>query len=183
MNYYEKTIKEERKYTGNVINVDKLTVLLPSGKEATRDIVRHPGASAVVAITEEGKMVMVEQYRKPNDMISLEIPAGKLDENELPEICAKRELKEETGYIAGNVKKAFTVHSSPGFCDEELHIFYATDLIKEKACPDEGEFISTMEYSIPNLLQMITKGEITDAKTIIGIFFADRIRKDEHKLS
>ena len=183
MNYYEKTIKEERKYTANNINVDKLTVLLPDGKEATRDIVRHPGACAVVAINDKGKMVMVEQYRKPNDMISIEIPAGKLDENELPEICAKRELEEETGYIAGNVKKVFTVHSSPGFCDEELHIFLATDLILESACPDEDEFISSKEYSIPDLLQMVIQGEITDAKTIIGIFLADKIQKGEYKSS
>ena len=133
MNYYEKTIKEERKYTGNIINVDKLTVLLPDGKEATRDIVRHPGACAVVAINDKGKMVMVEQYRKPNDMISIEIPAGKLDENELPEICAKRELEEETGYIAGNVKR-FLPYTHLRILRRRAYIFLATDLILESAC-------------------------------------------------
>src|SRR5690554_1384709 len=100
MNYEEKTVKVDRKYTGNIINVDRVTVELPNGKEATRDIVRHPGASVVVPITDDGELLLVEQFRKPCEMISLEIPAGKLDDGEDPEVCAIRELREETGYIA-----------------------------------------------------------------------------------
>lgn len=118
MNYYEKTIKEERKYTGNIINVDKVTVVLPNGKESTRDVVRHPGASVIVPITNDGKIIMVEQYRKPCEMISLELPAGKLDAGEPPEECAKRELHEETGYIAGKLTKVLSIHTTPGFSDE-----------------------------------------------------------------
>ncbi|NLX77526.1 MAG: NUDIX hydrolase [Clostridiaceae bacterium] len=183
MNYYEKTVNEERKYTGNIINVDKVTVVLPDGRESTRDVVRHPGASVILPITDDGKIIMVEQYRKPCEMISLELPAGKLDAGEPPEECAKRELQEETGYIAGKLAKVLTIHSTPGFSDEVLHMFVATDLVEKNAHPDEDEFISCRKYDISELISMVEKGEITDAKTIIGIFLADRIIKGEHKLS
>ena len=126
---------------------------------------------------------MVEQFRKPCEMISLELPAGKLDAGEPPEVCAKRELHEETGYIAGKITKVLTIHSTPGFSDEVLHMFVATDLVEKKACPDEEEFISCKLYEISDLISMIEKGDITDAKTIIGIFLADRIKKGENKLS
>lgn len=183
MNYYEKTISEERKYTGNIINVSKITVELPNGKVATRDVVRHPGASVVVPITDDGMLLMVTQFRKPCDMISLELPAGKLDNGEAPEICAKRELLEETGFLAGNMVKALEIHSTPGFSDELLHMYVATNLVKSEAHPDEDEFISCSKHSIPDLINMIKKGEITDAKTIIGIFLADKIEKGEYKIS
>ena len=183
MNYYEKTVNEERKYTGNIINVDKVTVVLPDGRESTRDVVRHPGASVILPITDDGKIIMVEQYRKPCEMISLELPAGKLDAGEPPEECAKRELQEEIGYIAGKLAKVLTIHSTPGFSDEVLHMFVATDLVEKNAHPDEDEFISCRKYDISELISMVEKGEITDAKTIIGIFLADRIIKGEHKLS
>lgn len=183
MNYYEKTIREDRKYTGNIINVNKLTVELPNGKEATRDVVRHPGASVVVPMTDNGMLLMVTQFRKPCDMISLELPAGKLDSGEDPENCAKRELHEETGFIAGKMVKAFEIHSSPGFSDEVLHMYVATNLTEGEACPDEDEFISCSRHSIADLISMVKKGEITDAKTIIGIFLADKITKNEYIIS
>lgn len=183
MNYSEKTIHEERKYTGNIINVNRATVILPNGKEATRDIVRHPGASVIVPITDDWELLLVEQYRKPCEMVSLEIPAGKLDPGESPDICARRELKEETGYIAGNIQKALAIHSSPGFSDEVLHLYVATQLSESISCPDEDEFISCRKYSIPECISMVHNGQITDAKTIIGIFLADRIRKGEYKIS
>ncbi len=183
MNYFEKTIKEERKYTGNIINVDRLTVELPSGKEATRDVVRHPGASVVIPVTDDGMLLLVTQYRKPNDMISIELPAGKLDYGEEPEICAKRELCEETGFKAGNMIKVISIHSTPGFSDEVLHMYIATNLIEAVACPDEDELISCSKYSIPDCLCMIQKGEITDAKTVVGVLLADKIIRDEYKIS
>ncbi|NLY18905.1 MAG: NUDIX hydrolase [Clostridiaceae bacterium] len=183
MNYYEKTIKDERKYTGNIINVSRLTVELPNGKVATRDVVSHPGAAVVVPITDDGMLLMVTQYRKPCDMISLELPAGKLDDGEDPEVCAKRELLEETGYLAGNMVKALNIHSTPGFSDELLHMYVATNLIKSEACPDEDEFITCSKHSIPDLINMIKEGKITDAKTIVGIFLADKIKKGEYKIS
>jgi ADP-ribose pyrophosphatase len=183
MNYEEKTISEERKYSGNIINVNRATVILPNGKQATRDIVRHPGASVVVPITEDGELLLVQQYRKPCEMISLELPAGKLDEGESPETCAIRELHEETGYRAGNIHKVMSIHSTPGFSDEVLHMYVATGLTEGHSCPDEDEFISCRKYSVQECLNMVQNGQITDAKTIIGIFLADRIKKGEYKIS
>jgi ADP-ribose pyrophosphatase len=183
MDYFERTIKEERKYTGNIINVDKVTVLLPSGREATRDVVRHPGAAVVVPILDNGNILLVKQYRKPCDMISLEIPAGKLDKGEEPIACAERELAEETGYHAKSLHKVMTIHSTPGFSDEVLHMYVATGLTKFDACPDEDEFITCGEYSVTDCISMVNSGEITDAKTIIGIFLADRIIRGEYKTS
>ncbi|NLN65980.1 MAG: NUDIX hydrolase [Clostridiaceae bacterium] len=183
MEYEEKTVREERKYSGNIINVNRATVILPNGKQATRDIVRHPGASVVVPITDNGELLLVKQYRKPCEMISLELPAGKLDEGESPETCAVRELEEETGYIAGNIYRAMSVHSTPGFSDEVLHIFVAMNLSEGSFCPDEDEFISCRKYTVEQCLQMICDGQITDAKTIIGIYLADKIQKGEYKIS
>lgn len=182
MNYTEKTISEKHIYSGNIINVKLLTVSLPDGRQATRDIVMHPGASAVVPLNENGEIYMVRQYRKPIEAESLEIPAGKLDSGEAPEVCAARELKEETGLQAGKLTHLVSIHSTPGFSNEVLHLYAATDLSEGESCADADEFISTERYSVERLVNMILKGEITDAKSIIGILMADRIVKGEIKL-
>lgn len=175
MDYNEKTVSEEQVYKGNIINVYHTTVTLPDGRQATRDIVRHPGASAVIPVNEKGEVYMVRQFRKPLDAISLEIPAGKLDPGEEPAHCAARELKEETGLTAGKLTHLISVHSTPGFSDEVLHIFAATDLNEGESCADDDEFISTEKYTVGQLLDMIMEGRITDAKSIIGIFLAEKI--------
>lgn len=175
MEFTEKTVSKKSIYNGNIINVEQLTVTLPDGRQATRDIVRHPGASAVVAMNEKGEMYMVRQFRKPLEAVSLEIPAGKLDHGEDPLECARRELKEETGLSAGKLKHIVSVHSTPGFSDEVLHIYAAVNLKEGDSCADADEFLSTEKYSVAKLLNMILEGKITDAKTIIGVFLADRI--------
>jgi ADP-ribose pyrophosphatase len=179
MNYEEKTISKQHIYTGNVIAVDLLTVTLPNGKEATRDIVSHPGASVVIPLTDEGELYMVNQFRKPLERESLEIPAGKLDKGEEPFECARRELKEETGLEAENIKHVISVHSTPGFCNEVLHMYLATGLIEGEACTDEDEFLSVEKIPVKVLLDKVFSHEITDAKTIIGILLADKIIKGE----
>ncbi len=175
MDYKETTISEESIYEGNIINVQRLTVKLPDGRQATRDIVKHPGASAVIALNENEEMYMVRQFRKPLEAVSLEIPAGKLDYGEDPFVCAKRELKEETGLTADNVTRVISIHSTPGFSDEILHIYAATFLKEGESCADDDEFISTEKYTVKQLLHMILEGKITDSKSIIGIFLADKI--------
>lgn len=175
MNYYEKTISGKHIYRGNIIDVEMLTVTLPDGREATRDIVRHPGAAAVIPLNEKGEIYMVRQFRKPLEAVSLEIPAGKLDKDEDPAICAARELKEETGLTAEKLTRLVSVHSTPGFSDEVLHLFAATGLKEGESCADDDEFITTEKYSVEQLTDMVLKGEITDAKSIIGILLADRI--------
>lgn len=179
MNYEEKTINKKHIYTGNVIAVDLLTVTLPNGKEASRDIVSHPGASVVIPLTSEGELYMVRQFRKPLESESLEIPAGKLDKGEDPFECAKRELKEETGLDAENVKHLISIHSTPGFCDEILHMYLATGLKEGTACTDEDEFLSVEKVHVNDLIQRVLSHEITDAKSIIGILLADKIMKGE----
>ncbi|HOA55932.1 MAG: NUDIX hydrolase [Acetivibrionales bacterium] len=175
MNYYEKTVSEKEIYRGNIIDVDLLTVTLPDGREATRDIVRHPGAAAVIPLNEKGEIYMVRQFRKPLDAVSLEIPAGKLDAGEDPVICAGRELKEETGLTAEKLTFLVSLHSTPGFSDEVIHLFAATGLKEGDSCADEDEFITTEKYSVAELIDMVLKGKITDAKSMIGILLADRI--------
>lgn len=182
MNYEEKTIGREHKYKGNVISVDKVTVVLPNGKEASRDVVYHPGASVVVPINDQGEVYMVTQYRKPIDKTTLEVPAGKLDPGEDPMACAIRELKEETGLDAKNVKHIVSIHSTPGFCNEVLHMYVAMDLVEGDSCADEDEFISSRKIHVDQLVDMVLRHEITDGKSIIGILLADKIVKGEIKL-
>ncbi|NLP13400.1 MAG: NUDIX hydrolase [Clostridium sp.] len=182
MEYEEKTISKKEVYKGNIINVEKWQVLLPNGKEASRDIVIHPGASVIIPLTENNELYMVRQYRKPVDAELLELPAGKLDEEEDPEVCAKRELKEETGLDADELKHVLSVNSTPGFSNEVLYIYLATGLHEGTACTDEDEFLRIEKVPVKKLLDMILNHEITDAKTIIGILLADRIIKGEMKI-
>ncbi|OPZ92832.1 MAG: ADP-ribose pyrophosphatase [Firmicutes bacterium ADurb.Bin419] len=179
MNYEEKTLSRKHIYKGNIIDVECWNVLLPNGKEASRDVVLHPGASVVIPITDKGEVYMVRQFRKPIDLESLEIPAGKLDKGEDPLVCAKRELKEETGLDAKDVRHLLDIHSAPGFSNEILHMYVAKDLYEGESCADEDEFISAEKYPINTLVDMVVKNEITDAKTIIGILMADKIIKGE----
>jgi ADP-ribose pyrophosphatase len=175
MKFEEKTVSRKHIYQGNIINIESLTVTLPDGKEATRDMVSHPGASVIIPLNENGELYMVRQYRKPIEKVSLEIPAGKLDKGEDPAVCAERELKEETGLSADRIEHLMSVHSTPGFCNEVLHIYLATGLKEGEQCSDEDEFITCEKIPVNELVNMVKSGEITDAKTIIGILMADRI--------
>ncbi|MCX7708823.1 MAG: NUDIX hydrolase [Clostridia bacterium] len=182
MNYEEKTTSRKNIYEGSVIKVDALTVSLPNGNEGKRDLVIHPGASAVIPINENGEMYMVRQYRKPLEKVSLEIPAGKLDPGEDPQVCAGRELKEETGLDAETVQHIVSIHTTPGFCNEVIHMYVATGLTEGESCADEDEFISAEKIAVPELIKMVLNHEITDAKSIIGILIADKVIKGEIKV-
>ena len=179
MNYYEKTLSIQPVYQGSIINVERLTVELPNGRTATRDVVRNPGASAIVPITEDGKIILVEQFRKPIEKVSLEIPAGKLDKGEDPDHCAARELKEETGYTAKNIKKILAINPVPAYAEEVIHIYLATGLTAGESNPDEDEFISAKAYGLDEIMSMIQNGIITDSKTISSVLFAARLLKME----
>lgn len=181
MDYAEKTVSVEDIYQGRVIKVKSQVVEMPNGKKAERDLVMHPGASVVVPLTENGELYMVRQYRKPIEKMSLEVPAGKLDEGEDPLDCAYRELGEETGLKAEKMEFLMEVHSTPGFCNEKLNLYLATGLKEGEAHSDEDEFLSCERIPVRQLVDMIISGEVTDAKTIIGILVADRILKGEWK--
>jgi ADP-ribose pyrophosphatase len=175
MDYYEETINTKQIYKGNVINIESLTVKLPDGRTATRDKVLHPGASVVIPLSAENEIFMVRQFRKAIEMVTLELPAGKLDKGEDPKDCAFRELKEETGLVAEKLEHVISIHSTPGFCDEVLHLFLATGLTEGQAETEDDEFITTEKIHVDKLVKMIHSGEITDAKTIIGVLLADRM--------
>jgi NUDIX domain. len=175
MNYYEKTIKTEPVYEGTIFEMEKLTVELPNGKTAYRDVIRKSGASVIVPLTDDGQVIMVKQYRKPVEEVSLEIPAGKMETGEDPAQCAARELKEETGYVAERFIQILTLYPAPAYTDEVLYVFVATGLSKGEACPDEDEFINAEKYKMDDVIRMIEDGTIKDAKTVAGILHAARL--------
>lgn len=171
-NIEEKFVKRERKFTGAVVGLDIVTVKLPDGREATRDVVVHPGGATVIPLSDDNCLYLVRQYRAAVGKIMLELPAGKLDKEEDPLECAKRELKEETGIKANRIKKISEINTTPGFCDETLHMYLATELEVGEAKLDNDEFLRVEKISIPKVLDMIVNNEITDSKTIIGTLWA-----------
>lgn len=182
MKYNEKTITSKNIFNGNIINLRVDEIILINGKKATREIVEHSGAVAIIPIIDKDKMFLVKQFRKPIERDLIELPAGKLERGENPEECAIRELEEEIGYKAGKIQKLITIYTSPGFANEIIHIYVASDLKKTRINRDEDEFMDILEVSFKEVKEMIDDGEIMDAKTIAGIlsFFQN---KNLNKLS
>ncbi len=172
---HERILSEEPAWRGKILDVRSLEVELPNGRRTGRDIVRHPGASAVVALTETGKIVLVRQYRTAIDRVTVEIPAGKLDPGEDPEECARRELLEETGFAAGRISYLTTIATSVGFCDELIHIYMATGLTFKGANPDDDEFVNVDLVPLHELIDAVLDGKIEDAKTVVGALACDAI--------
>lgn len=169
MKLEEKTISSQMIHKGKVVNLRVDSVELPNGNFSTREVVEHSGAVAVVPVTSSGEVIMVRQYRHPVGKILLEIPAGKLDPGESPDECVKRELLEETGMVAGRLKKLFSCYSSPGFSDEILHIYLADELYYQGQQLDEDEFVQVKKVPLKEAVTKICSGEIEDAKSIAGI--------------
>ena len=172
---HEKILSEESVWKGRIIDVKKLEVELPNGRHSSRDIVRHCGASAVVALTDSGKIVLVRQYRTALDRVTVEIPAGKLDPGEDPLDCAKRELHEETGFRPGRIRFLTTIATTPGFCDEVIHIYLATQLEFDAADPDPDEFVNVDLVPLSELIDAVLDGKIEDAKTVVGALACDAV--------
>ncbi len=169
MTMEEKTMKCERVYEGRIINVRVDTVELPDKKYSKREIVEHPGAVGIVPITSNKEIVLVKQFRKPVEGVLLEIPAGKIESEEEPAICAVRELEEETGFKTDNIQQLLKFYTTPGFSNEIIYIYIAEDLKEGTINPDEDENIETIKIPIEEALEKIKSGEIEDAKTIVGI--------------
>ncbi|WFE12746.1 NUDIX hydrolase [Bacillus atrophaeus] len=167
----EKTIEKEKLFSGKVIDLYVEDVELPNGKTSKREIVKHPGAVAVLAVTDSNKIILVNQYRKPLERTIVEIPAGKLEKGEEPEYTALRELEEETGYTAKKLTKITAFYTSPGFADEIVHLFLAEDLsvLEEKRELDEDEFVEVMEVTLEDALKLVETHEVYDAKTAYAI--------------
>lgn len=172
MVFEEKTVSSEHIFKGRIIDVKLDKVMMPNGELADREIVGHPGGVGIVAITDDNKIIMVKQYRKPLEKAIYEIPAGKLDPNEEVEICGKRELLEETGAKAKNFEYLGFMYPSPGFTDEVTHIYLATGLSFGNANPDDDEFLDIEFFDMKTVKEMIMNNEINDGKTIMGFFKA-----------
>lgn len=169
--FEEKTTSTKEIFEGKIIKLQVDDVVLPDGKTAKREIVKHPGAVAVIALTDEGKIIMVDQYRKPLERSLLEIPAGKLEPGEKPEITAARELEEETGYAAGKLEYLTSFYTSPGFADELIHIYFATEIKKMENPPngDEDEFVELYEATLEEAVKYMEEKRIYDAKTVYAV--------------
>ena len=167
----------ERLHTGKIIKLDQDRIRYPDGSEAEVDIVRHPGASAVVPFLsdpegEDPQILLLRQYRYAADGYLYEIPAGRLDPGESPAACAARELKEETGCTAKQIEPLITMVTTPGFTDERIHLFIATDLTHGEAAREADEFADVIIMRLSEALELIQRGEIVDGKTALGILYA-----------
>jgi ADP-ribose pyrophosphatase len=156
-------------FKGRLLQLDILDVQLPDGGHSSFEVVRHPGGAGVVALDNEGNILLVRQYRVGVGDALWELPAGLLNPDEPPEVCAVRELQEETGYKPGRLEYLGGFFPAPGYCTEMLHLFFATDLIESPLPGDTDEFIELGRIPFGHALAMVDAGEIVEAKTIIGL--------------
>lgn len=162
-------------YDGDFLKVSKDRICLPNGQPATREYIRHPGAVVILPVFDDGRVLMERQFRYPLDRVMIELPAGKIDSGEDTLRCAKRELQEETGYTASDWQFVCTIHNAIAYSDEHLEIFIARGLVAGPAQLDDGEFLETFTATPSELLDLVRSGAITDVKTIIGIFWLEKI--------
>ena len=172
MEFYEKTLNSKKIFEGRIINLRVDEIELPNGTRSTREIVKHPGAVAIVALNHEGEALMVRQYRKAVEEALLEIPAGKLENGETIETCAQRELMEETGYYAQNLSQITSIYTSPGFSNEAIHIFLAENLKREPRKADFDEYIQLEMLLFKDAVEKAFAGVFKDAKTVVGLLLA-----------
>jgi ADP-ribose pyrophosphatase len=169
--YREETVSNETRFEGKMIRLEQLVVRLPNGRTASREVVRHPGAVAVLVEPVPGRTVLVTQYRKATERELLEIPAGKLEPGEPPEECAVRELAEETGYRALRVQQVASFYTSPGFADEVIHLFYTHEVEDGVQHLDQDEFLDVHLYSRDEVARLIEDGKVQDAKTLVALLW------------
>ena len=173
MNY--RIVKSEVIFRGKVFNTILNQIEYNSGNKAVREVAEHPGGAVVVPVTDEGKIVMVTQHRFPMNEVLLELPAGKLNKDENPFVCAIRELEEETGYKSENITELGSIYTTPGYSTEKLWIYLAKNLKPGSHNREEGEYgMQVFEYSLDEVEKKITNGEIVDGKTICGIYLAKK---------
>jgi ADP-ribose pyrophosphatase len=169
MTFEEKTISSEMIYEGAILTLRRDVVTVKDGRTSKREIIEHNGGAVILAVTPEGNIPMVRQYRKPAEKVMLELPAGKLEGDENPVEAARRELREETGYRAGKIEKMAAFYPTVGYSTEILHVYLATELTLGETEFDENEAIDIELIAPQTLYVMIEKGEINDAKTLIGL--------------
>lgn len=168
----ERLVSSQRVYEGRIVNLRVDTVRLASGRVTTREIVEHGGSVAIVALNEEDNVLLVNQFRAAVGRALLEIPAGTLEAGEDAEACALRELREETGYVAGHMEEIHVFYTSPGFCDERIWLYVATGLRPGAQDVETDESIEVVKLPLNRALKMVGSGEICDGKTILGLSVA-----------
>lgn len=178
----ETRIDGELVYNGRFLKVQSDTIALPDGKRTTREYVLHPGAVVILPLLDDGTVLMERQYRYPLHQVFIEFPAGKIDHDEDPLVAARRELEEETGYTASEWQFVSTIHNAIAYSDEHLDLYLARGLKAGPQKLDDGEFLETFTATIDELLQWVREGKITDVKTVIGIFWLDKLRAGDWKL-
>lgn len=177
----ERVLNSRKVYDGKLVKVRADEVVLPNGRTTTREVVEHPGAVAILPLLEGGRVVMIRQYRHPAGKVLLEVPAGTLRLGERPEECAGRELVEETGFRAGRLVKMFQCYLAAGYSSELIHVYLATELSKAVGNPDSDEFIQVQILDMAEVLRMIGRGEIEDAKAIAAILYAQQLPRSSVK--
>lgn len=173
----EKLLERRAAYEGRMLHVysDRVEI---DGRETTREVVLHPGACAILPVTEKKEILFVRQYRYAAEETLLEIPAGKIDPGEAPDVCAARELTEETGFRAERLRKLGAVFTTPGFCNEKIHLYLADRLVPAHQHLDTDEFLDVVKIPLDEALEMIRNGEISDAKTLAAFAIAAGRLKD-----
>ena len=169
MDLIEKTIETKEIFKGKIINLSVDKVILPNGKEATREVVSHPGGVCLASLTQENELMFVKQFRYPYKEVVLELPAGKLELGQDPLENGKRELKEEVGAIAKEYVSLGSLYPSPGYCGEIIHLFFCRITQFVNTCPDDDEFLDIIKIPIEEAVDMVLNNEIPDAKSQTAI--------------
>ncbi len=172
MNFEEKTLSSECVYDGKIMKVCRDDVEIATGKHSFREVVHHSGGVVIAALKDDNTILTVKQFRYPLKQTIIELPAGKLEKDENPDLAAARELEEETGYKAKNWKSLGFIYTSPGYSDEKLYLYLATGLEFVGEHPDDGEVLKAYEYPLDEFIQKVKSGEISDAKTVCAIMRA-----------
>ncbi|MEY3282458.1 MAG: hypothetical protein RIR86_471 [Acidobacteriota bacterium] len=168
--------RSERLFDGPIFAIDRDRLTESNGMEVVRDVIRHPGGAGALPLFADGRVALVSQYRHPARAELLEIPAGRIEPGEDPELCARREVEQETGFRPGRIERLSGFYSTPGFCEEILHVFLATDLTPTRQQLDHDEVVEVHFLQLEEAVRMVHQGEIVDSKTIIALLLAARSR-------
>ena len=173
--FIEKTLTSRQMFSGRLLNVFRDDVRLPSGKRSSREYIKHPGAAVVIPYTGNNEIIMVKQFRYPVGSVMLELPAGKIDCSETPATTIQREMSEEIGFRANFLEPICQIHTCVGYSDELLHLFWAGQLERYSLDTDDDEHLEVVSINATRAIDLALDGEITDAKTLIGLFWLKEI--------
>ena len=175
--FTEHLVSGEEVFSGRLLKVRRDTVRMPDGAQTTREYIRHPGAVAILPFTASGGVILERQFRYPNARDFIEIPAGKIEPGEDLLVTAKRELLEETGYVAADWQRLTTIHNAIGYSDESIELYAARGLSLQKQDLDEEEFLEVLELPFAEAIAMVRDGRITDVKTIVALMWVEAFAK------